>query len=264
MTEEELEVEILPRNELQVIVQNSGLEQSKAQFMLEQFTDHYKMAAEWAKKAKAIIVTDETQVVNMKMARTGHLFLREKRLEIEKARKELKESALREGKAIDMIANFLKDLIIPTEEHLERQEKFVELREKAKEDAKRAEIEKRMEEERIAEEKRLSQERERLRIENDKLRKEKEEAERQLRIKNQAEQKKEADIIRKKEELKISPDLVKIEKFYDDLITIDFPELNTIDGKALMLNCESYIGLAVVACKKYIRNNKPTIQEEEV
>jgi hypothetical protein len=40
----------------------------------------------------------------------------------------LKEQALREGKAVDGIANVLKALIVPLEEHLDKQERFVEIR----------------------------------------------------------------------------------------------------------------------------------------
>lgn len=263
MTEDEAEatlVEIVPKNELQVLVQSSGLEQTKAQFMLEQFTDHYKMAAEWAKKAKTIIVTNETQTVNMQMARTGRLFLRAKRIEIETARKALKEQSLREGKAIDMIANFLKDLIIPTEEHLDRMEHFIEYKKRSEDEAKRIEIEKRMEEERLENEIKEKEERDRLRIENDKLKKqqekerkksqellqkerdkaekikkendiklakersEREKAEAALRAKQQAEAKAEADRLRKEESLKKADDSVKLAKLLEDIQAIKYPQ----------------------------------------
>lgn len=257
MTEEDLEVEIVPKNELQVLINKSGLEQSKAQFMLEQFTDHYKMAAEWAKKAKTIIVTNESQTVNMKAARTGRLFLREKRLEIESARKSLKESALREGKAIDMIANFLKDLIIPTEEHLDRQEHFVEYKKKAEDERILAEAHAKLEVERIEKEKLESEEREKLRAENEKLRKEKEEAERKIRKIKQEEMQKEAEIIK----LKTAPDLDKMKKFYADLMAIEFPEVTSQDAKRIIFDSKSHIGIAAMSTNKYIQS---TVQEEEV
>lgn len=123
-----IEIETPPANALVKIVGDSGLEQTKAQYILEKFQDHFKIAADWESKAKTIVVTSEAQTAEMKMAREGRLFLKQKRIEIEKSRKELKEQSLREGKAIDGIANVLKALIEPTEEYLERQEKFVELR----------------------------------------------------------------------------------------------------------------------------------------
>jgi hypothetical protein len=156
-------------NQLQRIVRESGLETTKAQYILEKFQNYFETAAEWEKKAKSIVVTNETQTAEMEMARVGRLFLREKRIAVEKARKELKEQALREGKAIDGIANVLKALIVPTEKYLEQQEKFVEIREAEKEKQRRLEVERRMEEERIAAEKAEAEERERIRIENERL-----------------------------------------------------------------------------------------------
>lgn len=167
-------------DQLQMIVSGSGLEKTKADMILEKFQDYFAMASEWEAKARTIIVTNEDQEVDMKMARTGRLFLREKRIAIENARKELKEQALREGKAIDGIANVLKALIVPIEEYLEKQEKFVELRDKAKAEEERIALEKKAEEERIAKEKSEAEEREKIRIENEKLKKEAEAKEKEL------------------------------------------------------------------------------------
>lgn len=128
-------------NALVKIVETSGLEKTKADFILEKFQDYFKIASEWETKAKMLIVTSETQVTEMKMAREGRLFLKQKRVDIEKARKELKEQSLREGKAIDGIANVLKALIEPVEQYLEEQEKFVEIKEeKIKEDRKQSRV----------------------------------------------------------------------------------------------------------------------------
>ena len=156
-------------NQLQVIVKESGLEATKAQYILEKFQNYFEIAGQWEIKAKALIVTDASQTAEMQMARTGRLFLREKRVAVEKVRKELKEQALREGKAIDGIANVLKALIVPIEEHLERQEKFVEIQQAAEAEKIRLEVVERMEKERIAKEKADAEEQERIRIENEKL-----------------------------------------------------------------------------------------------
>ena len=159
-------------NQLQVIIKESGLEQSKAKYILDNFQNYFEVADEKAKKAKTLVVTNETQKAEMQMARTGRLFLREKRIAIEKARKGLKEQALREGKAIDGIANVLKALIIPIEEYLEHQEKFVEIQEDKKREALRLEAEKKDEIARIAQEKAEADERERIRKENERFKKE--------------------------------------------------------------------------------------------
>ncbi len=139
MTEEEMEQEtitpeVLPESRFQVMIKEANLDESRANYLLQNFTNHFKEAAEWAKKAKDIIVTNDNQTVMMEMARTGRLFLAKKRQEIEKARKWMKEPALREGQAIDKIANLLKDTIIPTEEHLYRQENFTKLKKEAEGD----------------------------------------------------------------------------------------------------------------------------------
>lgn len=185
-------------NQLQVIVRESGLEQSKAKFILENFQNYFEIADEWAKKAKVIVVRDASQKADMDMARVGRLFLREKRIAIENSRKALKEQALREGKAIDGIANVLKALIVPIEEYLEQQEKFVEIQEEKKRESKRLEIEKRMEEERLAEEKRIAEEQEKMRKENDRLKREaaiKEKALQIERAKAEEERKKQESIL---------------------------------------------------------------------
>ena len=108
-------------NQLQKIVQDVGLEKTKAEIVLAKFSDYFKIAADWEAKAKTIVITDDSQTAEMAMARVGRLFLREKRIAVEKTRKELKESLVREGKAIDGISNILKALIVPIEEHLEKQ-----------------------------------------------------------------------------------------------------------------------------------------------
>lgn len=86
-------------NQLQVIVQQSGLEPTKAKFILDNFQNYFDLADEWDKKAKQIVVTDASQKEAMQLAREGRLELKEKRVAIEKARKELKEQSLREDKA---------------------------------------------------------------------------------------------------------------------------------------------------------------------
>lgn len=111
-------------NQLVTIVNESGLDKSKADILLKNFQDYFEIAGDWEKKAKMLVVSDDKQVAEMKMAREGRLFLREKRIAIEKTRKELKEQSLREGKAIDGIANVLKALIVPIEEYLYKQEHF--------------------------------------------------------------------------------------------------------------------------------------------
>lgn len=126
-------------NQLVKLVEESGIEKSKGQVLLEKFSNFFQLAGEWEIKAKSIVITRLDQKAEMKMAKQGRLFLKSKRVEIENTRKSLKEQALREGKAIDGIANVLKALIEPLEEHLDRQEKFAERLEQERKNTLRAE-----------------------------------------------------------------------------------------------------------------------------
>jgi len=226
-------------NQLVEIVKESGLEQSKSQVLLANFQNYFEIASEWENKAKMLTVTNESQKTEMKMAREGRLFLKEKRIAVEKTRKELKEQSLREGQTIDAIAKILKNLIEPIENHLEKQEKFIEIREaaiKAERKEKRIKIltvlqfdftfvdilnmpdiqfdelvlkienerdskiaaEKKAEEDRLAKIETEKKENERIRIENEKLKKEAEEKEKQAKIERE-EIEKEREIERKKQ-----------------------------------------------------------------
>jgi len=171
---------IEPDNQLAIIIKESNLAEAKAKVLLDNFSNYFEIAADWERKARAILVTDSSQIAEMEMARTGRLFLREKRIAIEKTRKQLKEQALREGKAIDGIANVLKALIVPIEEYLGQQERYTQIKAAEAAEAERLAAEKKAEEERIAKEKAEAEEQERIRKENERLRKEAEEKERIL------------------------------------------------------------------------------------
>jgi hypothetical protein len=113
-------------NELLVIVEQSQIEKSEGQKLLSHFENFFKQASEWESKAYSIVVTSEEQKAEMKMAREGRLGLRQLRIDTEKKRKELKEESLRKGQTIDAIAKIITNTIIPIEEYLEKQEKFIE------------------------------------------------------------------------------------------------------------------------------------------
>jgi len=157
-----MKVEIVPNSPLVKMVEESGLEKTKAQILLDNFQNFFTVAAKWEAQAKTIKVTTAEQESDMKIARVGRLELKEMRITLEKKRKELKEQSLREGKAIDGIANALKAVIVPIEEYLEQQERFVEIQEEKKREALRLEVEKRMEEERLEKERKENLYRERF------------------------------------------------------------------------------------------------------
>lgn len=124
-----METKLEQKNELALLVEKSGLETETAKSLQETFQTFLDQANQWKAKAGALVVTDVNQKREMQEARVARLALRDIRIKVEGRRKELKEDSLRKGKAIDSVANLLKGLIEPIEEHLEKQEKFAELAE---------------------------------------------------------------------------------------------------------------------------------------
>ena len=165
---------------MSLVVKDSGLELTERETLLGKFSEYENIAEDWEKKAKAIVVTNPEQVAEMKMAREGRLFLAQKRIDVEKTRKALKEQSLRKGQVIDAIAKFLTSLIEPTEKYLKDQEDFVEIQNKKKAEELRLAEEKRLEEERIAKEQAEREEQERIRQENIKLKAEMEAKEKEM------------------------------------------------------------------------------------
>lgn len=116
-----------PKSSLALALVELEAEEPTAAVMLRAaFEEMFDNADEWAKRAASIRVTGEDQVREMKLARETRLALREIRVKGEKARKRLKENIVRQGKAIDGIANVLKALIEPLEEKLLIDETFAE------------------------------------------------------------------------------------------------------------------------------------------
>lgn len=114
------------------LIEESGLNEERQSLLKSQFQDFIEVANKWNAKAKEIVVTDSSQVDLMKLAKEGRLILRSKRTDIEKVRKDIKEQPLRECQAIDAVAKALKELIVPTEDYLREQEEFAEREEKAR------------------------------------------------------------------------------------------------------------------------------------
>lgn len=114
------------------VINESGVEATTAKNLQDSFLPFFDQAQEWAEKAKTIIVTDESQVQLMKDARQARLMLKEIRVNADKVRKTLKEDSLRYGRAVQGVYNVIEYLIVPIEQHLEKQEKFVEIKEAEK------------------------------------------------------------------------------------------------------------------------------------
>ena len=77
---------------------------------------------------KNIVVTDESQIKEMAEAKEKRLTLKKIRNGVENTRKELKEEHLRKGNAIQAVANYIKEEIVPAEDYLELQEKFADIK----------------------------------------------------------------------------------------------------------------------------------------
>jgi DNA repair exonuclease SbcCD ATPase subunit len=117
-----LEVEMNVR--LLAVIVDANLPVEEEGILVAKFEDYDKIAEKWKEECKTIIVTDGSQTALINRAREGRLILRDKRINIEKTRKILKEESLRKGQAIDKVAKYLKELIEPLEDYLDKQENF--------------------------------------------------------------------------------------------------------------------------------------------
>lgn len=135
-------VELSAEEQVKLVCVETQIEPTVAESIYADFSGLFKQAEEWKTKAAALVITDASQVREMKIAREARLALKDIRVTAEKKRKALKEDSLRRGKAIDGVANILRYLVEPIEEHLAAQEQFVERKEaerKAKLKAEREE-----------------------------------------------------------------------------------------------------------------------------
>ncbi len=124
---------------LSEIIKTSGLSDVKQNALFLSFDDYARKANEWKEKADAIIVKSEDDKVAMKEADTARKIIKNIRVDIEKKRKELKDSSLKEGQLIDKIARSLKELIEPIEADLTYKASYAELMQKEREDKLRIE-----------------------------------------------------------------------------------------------------------------------------
>lgn len=111
------------------VIAESGVEATTAKNLQDSFLPFFNQAQEWAEKAKSIVVTSADQVQLIKDARQARLMLKEIRVNADKARKLLKEDSLRYGRAVQGVYNVIEYLIVPIEQHLEKQENFVKIQE---------------------------------------------------------------------------------------------------------------------------------------
>lgn len=126
-------------NQLQVILQEQNVPAEQAKQMVELFGGPFEEAGQILATYKDIKVTDINDVEGMQQARTKRLALKAARTTVERNRKQLKENIVKQGRAIDSVAKFVKDTIAPAEEYLQLQEDFAKLEAKRQHEAMLAE-----------------------------------------------------------------------------------------------------------------------------
>jgi len=123
------------------VIKQNAITPDTAQSLTASFAPLFTEARSILEKSRGITVTDASQTLEIKLARECRLALRKVRVAGDKARKELKESALRTGRAIDGFYNILLHLTEEEENRLDEQEKFVDRQEAARKAAAKAERE---------------------------------------------------------------------------------------------------------------------------
>lgn len=122
-------METLTENSLIVYLDNNKVEPETKTSLLQSFETFFNQTQEWKDKAEGLVITSADQKEEIKQAKEARLALKNIRVSTEHKRKELKEESLRKGQTIDAIAKIITNQILPIEEHLEKQEKFVEIQE---------------------------------------------------------------------------------------------------------------------------------------
>lgn len=122
--------------QLAVIIENSGLENTKGQKLLSMFTPYFTAMAEIETKINSLNA-ENPLAVDVKMAREIRLALKNNRVASEKVKDEQKASILIEGRLIDNLNNIVKNTSKGLELKCESIEKYAEQQElKRKEERK--------------------------------------------------------------------------------------------------------------------------------
>ena len=123
------------------IASKAGITPALCDTLAAAFVPLAEQAAALIAEAEHIVVIDATQVTEIRQSRAARLKLKGVRVEIENARRRLKEEWLRPGQAIDDLARYLRDKIEPVESRLDDQEKIAERKEAERKAAIKAERE---------------------------------------------------------------------------------------------------------------------------
>lgn len=123
-------------NEVIHIVENSGLEKTKSQKLLEMFTPYFNRMSEIETKINGLNTSDP-QKEDIKIAREIRLALKNNRVASEKIKDDAKAGILIEGRLIDNLNNIVKNTSKGLELKCEQIEKDAEIKEAARIEAVR-------------------------------------------------------------------------------------------------------------------------------
>lgn len=115
---------LIDNNELSRVVNSAGLETASAAKLLETFQPFFNQVRAIADESTKIVVTDATQLTEMKAAREARLKIKAIRTEAEKVRKVIKQDALRTGQSIDKVAGVIATMAEVEEDRLLEIEEF--------------------------------------------------------------------------------------------------------------------------------------------
>lgn len=114
---------------LDLIIQEQDITMDDTSKLVEAFGGPFKEAGEILANYKDLEVTDESQTELMAEAKKKRLILKKARNTAENNRKDLKAGIVKQGRAIDNVAKWIKEQIQPAEEYLSLQEKYIEIQE---------------------------------------------------------------------------------------------------------------------------------------
>jgi hypothetical protein len=113
-------------NPLSTAIVELELEPALTDQLINAFGPAFVAARDLTTDSKSIVVTDATQLTEMKAAREARIKIGKVRTGAEKLRKEMKDQYLRGGKAVDKVAKVIELICEPEEARLEEAEKFAE------------------------------------------------------------------------------------------------------------------------------------------
>lgn len=130
--------------QLTILLDKSGLQKETILMLKEKFQPFFDQSEEWLTKAKALVITDVSQVKEMKQAREARIALKDIRVPADKTRAMLKKDALLYNSVVQDIYNTWVAPVEEAEAHLLEQENFKKVQEEKQKVALKAEREEKL------------------------------------------------------------------------------------------------------------------------